>query len=362
MEYILILPLLLLLVPRYKNFNNNFIKFNRFIFLIILIFFSGLRYNVGQDYHNYSRIFLKVSNYGSINKDLEFLFKNIIVLLNKFNLNYPSLFLVMSFLTIVILYITIRDLENEKNIKLSFFGALFIFLTNGHFFSSFNGIRQFLAIIIFLFSTRYIYKKKFFMYFICLILASMFHYSAILLLPLYFIGYKDFKIGTWFVLYFVSFLFYYVELINVLIMPIKDYIPFGYSVYFSESLINKFNANAGFTFLFRQLLGFIIILSKNRFINNKRILPYFNFYTFGVLLNFILLPIPVLYYRINMYFSIFSIIIIPYFVQNVFRNRKNKKLLVGIFGIIFIILYIKISLYNIQPYSNIIFENINFFQ
>jgi transmembrane protein EpsG len=49
-------------------------------------------------------------------------------------------------------------------------------------------MRQSVAIALFVFSLDYIYRKDAFRYFSCIALASLFHYSALLVLPMYFLG------------------------------------------------------------------------------------------------------------------------------------------------------------------------------
>lgn len=64
--------------------------------------------------------------------------------------------------------------------------CVFLLLTIGSFWSSFNTIRQFLAGVIYCFSLTYARKKKFFPYFLIVLLAASIHWSAIFMLPFYF--------------------------------------------------------------------------------------------------------------------------------------------------------------------------------
>lgn len=57
-----------------------------------------------------------------------------------------------------------------------------------------SGMRQSVAISIFLLSINYIYKKDFLRYALLIFLATLFHTSAIILLPVYLLGVLNFKI------------------------------------------------------------------------------------------------------------------------------------------------------------------------
>ncbi|CAM3893019.1 EpsG family protein [Alkalicoccus chagannorensis] len=65
--------------------------------------------------------------------------------------------------------------------------SLFVFIASGMFLVSMNGIRQYLAASIVFASVHFIMKGKFLGYAGCVLLASTFHQSALILLPVYFI-------------------------------------------------------------------------------------------------------------------------------------------------------------------------------
>lgn len=55
------------------------------------------------------------------------------------------------------------------------------------YFSAFNGMRQWIASIILFWAIKYIWNDNFIKYFICVILASTIHISALIMIPVYFI-------------------------------------------------------------------------------------------------------------------------------------------------------------------------------
>ena len=161
----------------YKQTKVNFFLF--FPFLIGALF-SGLRNDVGVDYQSY------VDNFDYILKgypsDFELTNKLIIEFINYMGGNVQVYFMFCAILTNFFIYLFIK--EHSKSVATS--TVLYFFITF-FFFASLNGVRQYLAISIFLFSLRYISSKEFYKYIFIVILASLFHISAILFLPLYFI-------------------------------------------------------------------------------------------------------------------------------------------------------------------------------
>jgi transmembrane protein EpsG len=61
------------------------------------------------------------------------------------------------------------------------------FLTSGLYFNSMNFMRQFIAALFVAFALKYVARKRFSRYAALVLLASAFHFSALLLLPFYFI-------------------------------------------------------------------------------------------------------------------------------------------------------------------------------
>ena len=65
---------------------------------------------------------------------------------------------------------------------------MFVFASFGFYGNSLNFIRQCIAIAIFLYSIEYIKKKKFIPYLLIILLASTFHKSMLIMIPVYFIA------------------------------------------------------------------------------------------------------------------------------------------------------------------------------
>lgn len=115
----------------------------RRMFFIILILISGLRYYVGSDYKLYKKL------YESFPKDKfsEYLFNIFIIIFRYFNLNYQVLIFILSFITLSFIYIFFNKIDKEF-----FWIYSFLFIIDGYYFETFNIMRQYLGLSIFLLS------------------------------------------------------------------------------------------------------------------------------------------------------------------------------------------------------------------
>lgn len=174
---LLLLIILLSLVARiYPSYRNVIGK----ILTIVLIIIAGFRYNVGMDYKSYNDIYnsIKDINTGAYETGFIFLCKACSFIGGTSQL----MFLTMSILTIVLLYQTYKKYSPD----LVF--TLVIFICFGQMYlNTFNAVRQCLAISLFAYSIDYLEHKQFIRYSVSIILATLFHSSAILLFPLYWI-------------------------------------------------------------------------------------------------------------------------------------------------------------------------------
>lgn len=174
----------------YVRATNLFLKRNDyqyvFIFFIVIVFslFYGLRYNVGIDYMTYYNISLfktydiPLKNKGEV---FEPLFRFIYIIVDFFCLPPNTIFLIGGFVMYVFLFWGI--VLYSKNIALS----LFIFLGSGLYFFSFNEFRQFIAVCIIFFGYCYCIDRKLFSWCIIVLVAFLYHKSALISFPMYFL-------------------------------------------------------------------------------------------------------------------------------------------------------------------------------
>ncbi|MCP8617523.1 EpsG family protein [Salirhabdus salicampi] len=188
-----------------KDIKNNIqIKNNRFfIFLTVLwlVLISGLRWQVGTDYWQYSLNYQRYT-YQFFNDLLTYSepgIKFIAWFSEVFYDDYATMFFISSLITIGLFVITISKYSNMYTFSM----LLFIFIGVWH--GSFNGVKQYLACAILLAGHRHIISKSFVKYLLIVLLAGTFHYSALGMIILYFVPSKILKIRHIILLMFVSF-------------------------------------------------------------------------------------------------------------------------------------------------------------
>ncbi len=187
-----------------------------FCVAITLICVSGLRYSVGTDFSAYYKI-LKTSSWlqtwTRIKEVNEPGFSLLAQILKWFTDDGAVFIFITSAFTIgVILFITYKYTD-----KYLFVSLLIVFV--GILDGSFNGIRQYFAAAIICLGHRYILDKKFWKYLLCVLIAFLFHSSAIVMIIPYFIlrnkiSLKNIAImiiGSVILLYNYEFIFSFVE-------------------------------------------------------------------------------------------------------------------------------------------------------
>ncbi|HBC3604841.1 TPA: EpsG family protein [Vibrio parahaemolyticus] len=150
------------------------------VFIIILFIVAGLRYDVGTDFSTYV-YFINLINNGH-DTYMESGFELMIKLLLDSGFEEQSVFFVSSLITITFFYFFIIKHSEQYT-----FSVIIFFLFPIFYLASFNGVRQFIAISIFLYSIRFILEKKLTSYCIIIVVGSFFHKTILLMLPLYFI-------------------------------------------------------------------------------------------------------------------------------------------------------------------------------
>jgi hypothetical protein len=315
--------------------NDRFVEPEIAVIIAAFTFVFGCRYGVGVDYFRY----LFSYQYG-MNERYEFLFRSVSNLMLAHNLHYSIYFSFWAFLQIVLLLYAFR------NYRFIFPYLLLYLIIGNYFMSMMNVIRQQLAALIFLCSIQFIDEKKILNFIIGILLASMFHRSALLMVVMYpILRYKDDwfqSVGLQLVLLAVAVFFSFrFDLVTQYIG--KPFAWFASSLGFeryrvaligNETLddMSRFGVNTGFGIyvsLFKCLP--IILLSKSlkeyyhsSFFNmlySMWFVRVFSNYAFGssVILN-----------RPFLYFSDISIAMISFFTYYCFKSRKSELLLLGI--------------------------------
>lgn len=314
------LNLLIVYISSFANrvFNKNVhIKLVSHIFsaiaFISMFIVSGYRYYVGTDYAVYKQLFL--DTYPKMNElpsdEIGYYILNKLVY--KISTDYQSIFIVTSLIILLLIFITIYRECNKYEL------GIYLFITLYHFYSSFNVIRQYIAIAITFYAVKYIFEHKFYKYLIAILLASSFHITAIIMIPVYFIvqikmDTKDFIYGA---IIGIVCLNAFEKVLSILIDLFPKYEQYNDSVLFTYGSIRGL--------VIYGIIFMVIYIYRDKLIKaDIKNSVYINFIFISLLVS-ILTTRGVLFARIAGFFNIYAVILIPNLID--IFNKKERRLL-----------------------------------
>lgn len=168
-------------------------KKKKFIFFIIILlsFFAGLRgKTVGLDTKQYLHIFnLAVNNDPTLSwYGMEKTFTSICAVILKIYNNPNFIFFILSLITNSLILLRMWDFCEIGNYSWMFLSYYVMF-----YGQTMNISRQFCAVAIIFFGTRYLFKQDYFKYLFFVVIACLFHKSAIIGLTLYLFDIRKWK-------------------------------------------------------------------------------------------------------------------------------------------------------------------------
>lgn len=300
------------------------------IITCLLSILSGMRgYDVGWDTRNYVFLFSRIQGFPFNNILLgDFgIEKGYVILeyiISIFTTNPTILFLIISFFYMISVGKFIY--KNSEEPVMSYI----LFIALGFFTFSMTALRQTVAIGIILFSYEFIRNRKFMPYLLTVLLASTFHYSALVFLPAYFIAYKKFT---------KPYIFFTVLTIPTVYI-FRD-IAFGIVNRISRYEYSTIETQGPITLLLLMITVFIggIIQIKQVLRKDEGNIFFYNMTFISIILAIMAFIHPVAL-RAGYYYSIFSIVFIPKIVLS-FSNKFLKTIVYCIAIIVLISLYIK---------------------
>lgn len=164
---------------------------------IVLVLASGLRSNIGDTFF-YARIYeINDFTWKFIVSQKDIGFGLLQMILKKYS-DDPQILIFTTALVTNVLIIAVLS-KYSRMFELS----TYIYITGGLFLVSMNGIRQVLAAAIIFTATKYLINGNWARYFFIIFIASLFHKSALILIPIYFLArYKAWSVGTFILLFF----------------------------------------------------------------------------------------------------------------------------------------------------------------
>ncbi len=319
-----------------------------FLNIILLMVFAIYFYNKNNiiNKNSYSKHFFEISKL-KFEEVLKYQFEYGFSILNKvvsyFTNNFQLLIIICSFITIGFVSFSIYKNSTHK------FYSFFLYITLSFYYSSFNLIRQGVSIAISLLGLKYLIERNFLKYLLVILIAASFHYSVLIMIPIYFIAninltYKKF-------IFFLSFSF-------IVYIFLDDIVKFGIKIFptYEPYLYTEFLQGKTFSSIILPLFIFLILIIFRKYIlyQNKKNMIYLNIAYFCLLISLFQTKIGILD-RFPYYLNAISIFSIPILID-CFKDRAQKNLVAGliiIFGILYNIYSFISGFYGVVPYESI---------
>lgn len=313
-----------------------------FIFLILL-FFAGFRWDVGIDWETYMSTLSPEAVYFLY---LEPIVRFIVRVLwkNDFKDAGYALF-VMAFLILFFFFYGIWRFSLAPLL------SVLLFVCLGPFFDSLNGVRQYVAIALFVFSWQFLFTKNPISYFITMIFAAGFHLSALLMIPVYFIVHHKFSRKFLIIAFCISISLMFV--ISPILIKLAGFLPFYNNYVRSKFILPNPNLLSLLRVVFPSIIFVFCILMYDKL--KKDNIVILNLSLIYIFLT-ILFPNVSLVIRIAFYFQAAILFLIP------MMNKQFSKKDALLFDI-FIVAYGTIFIYITQisrPVSKIIPYKLDF--
>lgn len=325
------------------------------IYTILYIFLATIRWdqNLG-DWKGYYGVF----NWSPINNlkevfDISYwafepLFYLIMRFIKFFTGNYTHLLFVMAFIAIGGFYFSSKYINEKVMLKGREYGS-----DNSHIFTTFliawstgcssvYTVRTNIAYAICLLSLRWIEEKKLVRFLLMVALATMFHFTAIIFIPAYFIYHKKLNTKRWLEAMGI--------VIVLCIIGVDHLIPLVGLLggRYAEKL-NSYNVNVGtsgysysnYSGLFlivRALSNTILVLAialyiKRKFADDIRFNGLLNIYLLGALIQTLIVPYNLELARVAVYYVQGQFFLLPYAFDYYKNSRANRMIIFMVFAL-----------------------------
>ena len=299
-------------------------KGRAFFALTLLAVVSALRFDVGYDFLSYYTAIAEYAGDAETYRRFGYL-HGLIIKASHYTGYFQFYFVVTSLFFYLIFYMVLK--RDGRDIVVS----VAVFLSIPFFFlMSFNFIRQFSAIIMVYLGFSFIYQRKLLLFFLVVFLASLVHYTALVVLPLYGIYKRRFGIG-----FYITVLISSLFLFPVAKLAIDVLLP-RYSHYLATA-----SAGGAIFQIFLMALSLLLLMFKQYRGDTIKVF-YFNVFVIGVVFYNMFQPIGFAGTRISYYF-LFSLV---FLASMLFENVRKQQFRFVVLVCSFILMAISLILHS----------------
>lgn len=325
----------------FKIFNKTSSqKLMNILFIQLLLLLVLRDYSVGSDTAAYISLFERINLYPFFNFDIS-RHEAGYILLNKiiglFTQNKQIFISVMAFFPLMLFF---RFIKKESKIK---WLSVVLFITLGFYTNTFNWFRQIIAMALIVNSIEYVKTNQFKKFIGITIIASLFHFTALAFIPIYFIRNIRINIKTITIYAFMGvFIFFFSR-------PIINIVASLFATY--EYTLDS-GGGTTFLLILIMILFFSLFFKKNILSVSPEQQVYYHILFFAILFQLLALEFG-LVTRVVRYFSIFLIVFIPNTIYY-FRDKYITILGLSLVCVLTLLIYYN-SLLNdissITPYK-----------
>lgn len=334
--YIIAIVILKVILTKNKISENIFLTLAAFL-LMIIVSLRNLSFGTDtlvyiEKFRKYNLIeFSQIIDYLNKIDEKDKTFYLLVRILNLFSLEESLIVVLFSILFLTSVFWMIYKYSNNSLI------SIILFICLGYLFFSLTGLRQTFALTFIIFSYKYLRERKIYKFIILVLLASLFHSTALVFLIAYPLVYLKLGIKHLVVLILAF-------LINILFNSqiyslLKNFI---FNEQYEYYLNNEESLNYSGFLIQLSIFLFCLIFKKVILTKSPENITFYNLIFIGLIFQLFATNIAVVF-RISLYFSIFSIILF----SNVISSFKDVyiRILVNIIVIVILIMYLFISGY-----------------
>ena len=302
-------------------------------------------YSVGTDYGlNYKRIYdqseannllmnMKLSD-GDVGRSVEIGWTALQYEMKVLGLSFAYVNFVVASIIIFFLFLSLKQ-SPIPMLSIVLYVLLF------RYFASYNILRQSVAVIIFLYSIKYIVSEEFLKYLFFCALAMCFHLSALLLLPLYFVQYLKMNARMSIILILA------VYVLTISNMDLVIFSWLGEAGIIMKAYTHYFLVENELNYPIACLYIPSVLLSKIKLLD-----VYSKFYVFAIMLSVLTIHYEALF-RVNEYFMGVVIIALPLMlkVQNRHKPLSSQMLVLLGCSVLYYSVYVFLNANTIRPYT-----------
>lgn len=292
--------------PQRQKMSNGILLGTIFI---ILFSVSACRIAVGNDYWEYTEIFYFISVDRHVSTEIGF---NLVVKFMQllFGTGQISYLCIFALIAIPTIYYMIKGIYDQCD---HFPYGFFLLMMGGYYFSSLNSIRYYLVLAVSFYAGKYVIQKKWGQFLLCIITASLFHKSVLIVIPLYWLASRQWKKKT--------IIFGVIGCLSLVLFPeFYRKLMFLFYPYYENSVFDTGSTSLTNIARCGGILIFSLLYYKQAIQNNMQNKFYFMMNIGALILYTCCSFIPEVS-RIGFYLNISNIILIP----NILVTIPNKK-------------------------------------